>query len=1002
MRIADILQPIRVLSWNEKSQQFQLSKTGGAYPKQRASLYRISTRYGDILSTGHHRIFSSQGIYEPVADLKHRDGVYQVCPIHLATILEQCLKSFREDDQHSNQIISGLMGRYADAARLYGQQFQTESESALYSAQQSSDAQELFHSFDHDEHAHKDDLKEPKQSHNRLYQSGGQTQKIGCVARTLALVSSVVNRGASLLAERILQTPQVTLKSRLMFLSRRTKGLLKTLCLSVSQCSSSSCYALSKEQIITCADSGVESIYYDMQVLETNNYVCESGFIHHNSGKSEALIIRLVSLMEEDPGVSVGHYFPSYKLAKRRGLSGVKSYLDKLGYKYDVNKADLTITISELNNAVYYLDTYHDPDSIVSYEIAHAGVDELDTLKQEKAEYVWAKITERTREKTTHECGNTIAVASTTDQGTSGFCFARWGSGEHIDQGYHYIKAGTGSNKFLPEGYVEQIRKNYDPVMAEAFIDGGWVSFTRNKVYHFFNREKHHTNRIITDSDLLLHIGLDFNIGGCCAVVHLIENNNPVAVDEFTSYDTRDFVNNLVRYAGKKCIIYPDASGGSSKTNSSESDLSIIRNAGYQICCKLANPAIRDRVNAFNGLLSHDRYLVNTDKCPQLTNALESQGYDKNAEPEKFTTHPAIDDWCFSGETEIIVNDKRIEFKNIPSEGLIRDELGRNVLFYNGGLKGYKEIFHIALNDGRILHATKEHEFLTLNGWIKAEYLAGEILCNTEYCQIKYKSLMAKSIIKGQMAIFIKLLEVMKLLKKGLLESQYIEQFGVILMDQLKKVVLFIIRTKTKATMIFQTLLLWIKESITSYILLSGIEKILTIQEKTLRNLKLNARNGTDRMPVKSGIKSIITRLKKLFIKKLPENVSNAEFNMKLKTMEKTNIAQKNVKHKREEIAASIMKKGFVVSVAMFFLRINTQQKNIVVMSVDWSVIKEPVYCLSTNNGFFSLASGEIVSNCDSAGYFVAFKYPIIIDRKPVKKRDNQPVNQSQTAWMGS
>ena len=363
------------------------------------------------------------------------------------------------------------------------------------------------------------------------------------------------------------------------------------------------------------------------------------------SGKSEALIIRLVSLMEEDPGVSVGHYFPSYKLAKRRGLSGVKSYLDKLGYKYDVNKADLTITIPELNNAVYYLDTYHDPDSIVSYEIAHAGVDELDTLKQEKAEYVWAKITERTREKTIHECGNTIAVASTTDQGTSGFCFARWGSGEHIDQGYHYIKAGTGSNKFLPDGYVEQIRKNYDPVMAEAFIDGGWVSFTRNKVYHFFNREKHHTNRVITDSDLLLHIGLDFNIGGCCAVVHLIENNNPVAVDEFTSYDTRDFVNNLMRYAGKKCIIYPDSSGGASKTNSSESDLSIIKNSGYQICCKASNPAIRDRVNAFNGLLSHDRYLVNTDKCQQLTNALESQGYDKNAEPEKFTTHPAIDDW---------------------------------------------------------------------------------------------------------------------------------------------------------------------------------------------------------------------------------------------------------------------------------------------------------------------------------------------------------------------
>jgi hypothetical protein len=349
--------------------------------------------------------------------------------------------------------------------------------------------------------------------------------------------------------------------------------------------------------------------------------------------------------MEKDPGVSVGHYFPSYKLAKRRGLSGVKSYLTRLGYKFEINKADLTVTIPELNNGIYYLDTYHDPDAIISYEIAHGGVDELDTLSSEKAEHAWTKITERIREQTTFEAGNTLAVASTTNQGTSGFCFAKWGTGENIDSGYHYIRAGTGTNKFLPEGYVEQIRKNYDPVMAEAFIEGGWVSFTKNKVYHFFNRQNHHTNRVITDSDTVLHIGLDFNIGGCCAVVHVIDNNNPIAVDEFTSYDTRDFVNNLARYSSKKCIIYPDASGNAGKTNSSQSDVSIIRTAGFQVNCKLSNPAIRDRVNAFNGLLSHDRYLVNTDKCQQLTNALEAQGYDKKGEPEKFTIHPSIDDW---------------------------------------------------------------------------------------------------------------------------------------------------------------------------------------------------------------------------------------------------------------------------------------------------------------------------------------------------------------------
>lgn len=366
------------------------------------------------------------------------------------------------------------------------------------------------------------------------------------------------------------------------------------------------------------------------------------------SGKSEGLIIRLVTLMEQDPGISVGHYFPSYKLAKRRGLSGVQKYLRRLGYKYILNKSDLTIVIPELNNGVYYLDTYHDPDAIVSYEIAHGGVDELDTLKIDQARHAWTKITERIRQKTTHHCGNTLAVASTTDQGMSGFCFEVWGSGENVDNGYHYIKAGTDSNKFLPEGYVEQIRKNYDPIMAEAFIYGGWVSFTKNKVYHFFNRQKHHTNRVLNEQDTIIHIGLDFNVGGCCAVVFVIDSNNPVAVEEFVSHDTRDFINNLARYKTKKAIIYPDASGSSEKTNASLSDIALIRHEGYQVMHNRSNPAIRDRINAYNGLLSHDRLMINTDKCPNLTNALESQGYTDKGDPQKWDTHPAIDDWVDS------------------------------------------------------------------------------------------------------------------------------------------------------------------------------------------------------------------------------------------------------------------------------------------------------------------------------------------------------------------
>ncbi len=363
------------------------------------------------------------------------------------------------------------------------------------------------------------------------------------------------------------------------------------------------------------------------------------------AGKSQAGTIRLLHLITQEPGIDVSHFFPTYRLAKRRGLAGTKKHIKDLGLTPTVNKSDLTIFVEELGSTIY-LETYSDPDAIVSFEVAHSIVDELDTLAIDDARVVWQKVSERTRQKCSTP--NTIGCVTTPDQGVVGFCYEQWGRGEHIGDGYHYIRAGTRSNKFLPEGYADQISKNYDPIMAEAFLEGGWVSFTKNKVYSFFDKVKNGTKRVITKDDRLILVGLDFNIGGCCATAFVIDKDIASAVEEFVSYDTREFVINLNRYEGKHVIVYPDASGASGHTNASESDIKIIKAAGYQVKANLTNPPIRDRINAVNGLLAHGRLKVNADKCPSLVNALETQGYTERGEPEKWATHPAIDDWVDS------------------------------------------------------------------------------------------------------------------------------------------------------------------------------------------------------------------------------------------------------------------------------------------------------------------------------------------------------------------
>jgi hypothetical protein len=362
------------------------------------------------------------------------------------------------------------------------------------------------------------------------------------------------------------------------------------------------------------------------------------------SGKTRAGQMRLLLLMLDDPGANTLYTMPTYDLLRLRAIPGFEEDLEALGLEYRLNKSEWSITIPSLGGSIFFR-SYEKPERLVAFEVAHSIADELDTISRDKAALVWRKISERTRQES--RVPNSIGVVTTPDQGVTGFIYEKWA--KKRQPGYEIIKASTLANHFLPPAYVEQIRSNYDPILADLYLNGEFVSLSENKVYHFYDRKAHYTNRVLGKDDNRLHVSIDFNIGGCCAVVWLIEGNMPVAVDEFVSHDTYDFCNNLAsRYPGKHVTVYPDASGRAGRTNAEQSDVAIIEQAGHTVDAPKANPAIRSRINAFNALLSHNQVRVNSDKCPELAFALESQGYNDKGEPEKFTSHPAIDDWADS------------------------------------------------------------------------------------------------------------------------------------------------------------------------------------------------------------------------------------------------------------------------------------------------------------------------------------------------------------------
>jgi hypothetical protein len=139
-----------------------------------------------------------------------------------------------------------------------------------------------------------------------------------------------------------------------------------------------------------------------------------------------------------------------------------------------------------------------------------------------------------------------------------------------------------------------------------------------------------------------LQVGLDFNVNNMTACVNVVREGLPLTLAERVKVRDTPAMARILKEdfkdKGHQVRIYPDASGANtSSKNASESDLSILRQAGFQIEVDYSNPAVKDRVNAYNAMILNAdgvrRWKIKTDTCPTTTEALEQQVWGKDGQP---------------------------------------------------------------------------------------------------------------------------------------------------------------------------------------------------------------------------------------------------------------------------------------------------------------------------------------------------------------------------------
>lgn len=206
------------------------------------------------------------------------------------------------------------------------------------------------------------------------------------------------------------------------------------------------------------------------------------------------------------------------------------------------------------------------------------------------------------------------------------------------------IKCATYENIHADRDYVQSLKNSLTAELYIIEVEGDYAAATANRVYEQFDRRFNACDTEPQPHDRL-HIGMDFNVGRMAAVVHVIDQQLPRAVDEFHHLkDTPAMIAAIKeRYPEHDqrglITIYPDASGRkTSSANASVSDLALLQAAGFIVVVNSANPSVRDRVNSMNvafcNAAGDRRYLVNVKRCPFYTKALEQQVL-VNGEPDK-------------------------------------------------------------------------------------------------------------------------------------------------------------------------------------------------------------------------------------------------------------------------------------------------------------------------------------------------------------------------------
>ena len=364
---------------------------------------------------------------------------------------------------------------------------------------------------------------------------------------------------------------------------------------------------------------------------------CEKRFRVLISGRrfgKTFLAINELAKFARFPNQKVWYVSPSYRQSKNICLSMLKDQMIKHKWAKKINDSDLSIMLK--NNSIIQLKGSDNEQSLRGVGLNFIVLDEFADIKPN----AWYEVLRPTLSDTK---GSALFCGS-----PKGFNFA-YDLYSRKDKEWESFKFTTIEGGQVDQEEIEQAKNDLDERTFQQEYLATFVNYA-GIIYYNFDIN----NNVIEDYKLhdgTIHIGMDFNIDPMCCVVAQEKDNKIIIFDEIQiwSSNTAEMVQEIKQRYKQKVVVYPDPASRQRKTSAGGfTDLSILKNAGFEVRCRSTHPLVRDRINAVNSKLKNvngKSSLFMIKSCKNLIKSLQRQIYKEGTHvPDKDSGYDHFND----------------------------------------------------------------------------------------------------------------------------------------------------------------------------------------------------------------------------------------------------------------------------------------------------------------------------------------------------------------------